>query len=264
MISDGRVRSGLGMGLALVLTSGVSMVVQGAENDCPRWLAAGREESGRAEDFRLSGNQDAAIDHLEKARDAFAKAMKSCPDSARNSWSQTQSRLAYSRYKSGHFGDACDAYAELLETEPARLVDRALYADALEETGHYKEALDQLQTLILADPNRSPGFYCNMAMIYALDLGDGAQAVETAKKGLEGAGGESCLQFAWGKGLTVLGVRMLETQDAHQGLELLEDAKLKFAALKDDPDYGTKARAEMTEIDQRIHGERHRIAKEKR
>jgi hypothetical protein len=103
-----------------------------------------------------------------------------------------------------------------------------------------------------------------MAMIYALDLGDGAQAVETAKKGLESAGAGSCLQFAWGKGLAVWGVGMLDTPEPDRGLKLLEDAKVKFAALEDDPEYGQKARAEMTDIDQRIHGEQKRKAKEKR
>jgi len=252
------------MGLTVVLTGAVSMATQAADNDCTRWLSAGREESQRADAFRKSGNTDAAMDHLEKARDAFAKAMKACPDSARNSWSQTQSRLAYCRYKGGHFGDACDAYAELLEVEPARTLDRALYADALEQTGHYKEAVEQFQALIQAEPERSPGLYCNMAMIYALELGDGTQAVETAKKGLERGGAEPCLEFAWGKGLAVSGVRMLETPDADHGLQLLEDAKLKFAALTDDSDYGTKARAEMTDIEQRIQGERNRKAREKR
>jgi tetratricopeptide (TPR) repeat protein len=248
----------------MLLGSGLPGPAQGAETDCSRWLEVGREETQQAEAFRKSGNADALAEHLENARDAFAKAMAACPDSAKSSWSQVQSRLAYCQYKGGHFGDACDAYAELLKAEPNRRVDRALYADALEQNGHYKEAVAELQTLVTADPERSGTFYCNMAMIYALDLGDGAQAVETAKKGLESPGAGSCLQFAWGKGLAVCGVGMLDTSEPDRGLKLLEDAKVKFAALEDDPEYGQKARAEMTDIDQRIHGEQKRKAKEKR
>ena len=264
MISDGSVRCVMGIGLAMVLGSGAPGPARGAESDCSHWLRVGREEGQRAEVLRKSGDADALVDHLEKARDAFAKAMAACPDSAKSAWSQVQSRLAYCHYKGGHFGAACDAYAELLKAEPARRVDRALYADALEQSSHYTEAVAELQTLIQADPDRSGTFYCNLAMIYALDLGDGAQAVETAKKGLETAGGRSCLQFAWGKGLAVWGVGMLETPDAARGMQLLEDAKLKFAALEDDPDYGMKAKVEMSDIEQRIQGAERKKAKEKR
>lgn len=264
MISDGSVRCAVGMGLAMVLGMGVSVPARGAEPDCSHWLVVGREEGQRAEVLRKSGDTDALADHLEKARDAFAKAMTACPDSAKSSWAQVQSRLAYCQYKGGHFGDACDAYAELLKVEPDRRVDRALYADALEQSSRYPQAVVELQTLIQADPDRSGAFYCNLAMIYAFELGDGAQAVETARKGLESAGGRSCLEFAWGKGLAVWGVGMLETPDTDRGVQLLIEAKLKFAALQDDPEYGVKARAEMSDIEKRIEGTEHRKAKEKR
>ena len=262
MISD-RVRFVLGTSLMIVLGGAWAVSGEGSESDCSRWLRLGQDEASRAENVRQTHDVDALIDHLEKSRDAFAKAMKACPDSAKAPWIQVQSRLAYCRYKGGHFGDACDTYAELLKLEPSRAMDRAIYADALEQSGEYTEAVEQFQSLIQAGAQHQAAFYCNMALIYALEVGDGAQAVETAKRGIDGAGNLPCLQFAWGKGLVVSGVRMLETPDTNRGLELLDEAKLKFAALKDDPDYGGKARAELNNIE-RIQGERSRKAKEKR
>ena len=261
MTSDGSIRCGVGIGLAMLL-GGVYVPAE-AESDCSHWLSVGREEAQRAEALRKSGDASALVDHLEKARDAFANAMTGCPDSAKTSWGQIQSRLAYCHYKAGQFGDACDAYAELLKREPARSMDRALYADALEQSGQFKEAVAELQALTQSDRRQSGTFYCNLALIYALDMGDGPQAVETAKKGLEVEGGGSCLQFAWGKGLAVWGVGMLGTPDADRGLKLLDEAKQRLAPLESDPVYGVKARAELSDIDRRIQGER-RKTKEKR
>ncbi len=261
MTSDGSIRSAMGVGLAVLL--GTSLSAQGAETECSHLLKLGREEGQRAEVLRKSGDANGLVDHLEKARDAFAKAMTVCPDSAAGAWNQVQSRLAYCHYKDGRFADACDAYAELMKADPGRPVDRAIYADALEQSGRYREAVEELQTLIKADPAHTSTFYCNLATIYAVDMGAGAQAVEAAKKGLE-AGSTSCLQFAWGKGLAVWGVSMLEPPEADRGLQILEEAKLKFAALKDDPDYGVRARAEINDIEQRMQGAERRKAKEKR
>jgi len=262
MIAGGSVRCAAGIGLAMVLSGASS--VWGSETDCSHWLRAGREETQRADGSRKAGAAD-VLDHLEKAEDAFARARKDCPDSATASWVQVMSRLAYCRSKAGHFGDACDSYAELLKVAPGRHMDRALYADALEQSGHYQEAVEQLHNLILADPENGATFYCNVAMIYALDLGDGPQAVEAATKGLEKAGESGpCLEFAWGKGLALSGVGILETEIG-RGNELLQDAKLKFAALLDDPDYGARARAEMSAIDERIHqGNASKAGREKR
>jgi tetratricopeptide (TPR) repeat protein len=253
--------------------------------DCVTWTQIGVAQKFMADRAKAQG---AAADtpevaaRLQKAVDAYTKATEFCPDStqALNDLgeihfsanrlpeaaaayekllakepknAEAASRLGYIYRKSEQWDKACAAYQKLLELDPGRSQDRALYADVLQKSKRFVESATQFQMLIDADPRANAAFYCNIAMLYAMDVKDATKAIDSAMKGISvSAPAQPCLTYAWGKGLELRGSNLVTTGDHDHAISAYREAKSKFSNIQNDGDFGPAAKKQLERLDQLI------------
>jgi tetratricopeptide (TPR) repeat protein len=253
--------------------------------DCAIWTKIGEAQKLMADRAKAEGAAADAPEvtaRLQKAVDAYTKVTELCPDSTQaynnlgeihfsaNRFTEAgevyeklltkdpknvdvASRLGYLYRKGEQWEKACAAYKKLLDVEPGRAQDRLLYADALQKSKKFVEATAQYQMLIDADPEKNANLYCNMAMLYALDVKDATKAIDTAMKGISvNAPVQPCLTYAWGKGLELRAFNLVNTGDYDRAISTYREAKIKFSNILSDPNFGPPAKKQLERLDQLI------------
>ena len=139
---------------------------EGAEQVLARAVAA--SESHPVARHNLAVTEAAAGRHA-RALDEFRSAASVSGQSARLYWN-----MGLSRWALGQYGDAAQAFLNVLELDPGHLPARNALALARARLGKIEEACSELEGL-LASRRQDPDVLCNLGIIYqsrgSLDLG---------------------------------------------------------------------------------------------